>query len=95
MKETPKKSNFVIFHRGQAQKLKLWKKSFYSFFNNSFEAGIMSLGPNMAHTILFQYLKKYSTIQLYVGTYWQKTYFKLPISQFKLLVSQNLLLTAE
>ena len=56
----------------------------FIFFNIYFEARIMSTGLNVALTLLYQYLKKNLSIQLYFSTYRQKSILEIPITVFNI-----------
>ena len=67
------KCQILIFHQGQAKKLRFYEKShFFIFFVKSFKARITILSTNMAQTISIQYLEEKSAIQLYFRKYWGK-----------------------
>ena len=61
----------------------------FIFFHIYFEARIMTTGLNVALTLLYQYLKKNLSIQLYFSTYRQKSIFEVPITVFNYFFLKN------
>ena len=62
----------------------------YIFFHIHIEARIKTTGLNVALTLLHQYLKRNSAIQLHVSTYWQtKKHFKVPNTVFDYFFSKS------
>ena len=81
-----------LFSRLAGPKTKIFLKKWFSyFFHIYFEARIMTTGLNIALTMLYQYLKRNPSIQIYFSTYWQKQHFQVPITVFTFF-SHNLLL---